>query len=514
MKPNQVKEFDARGRRALEKLVGELPAGDTEFRAALTGSVIGKLPLTTGEQVPEIFARAREVQSMWAQTPFSERRTKMLAFHDLLLDHRHELLDLLQWETAKARASAFEEVADVAINARYYARNADKLLSTRKVGGAVPVLTKARVYYKPKGVVGVITPWNYPLTLVASDALAALMAGNAVVLKPDSQTPFTAFAVQSLFEKAGFPPGLFQIVVGAGSVLGTPMIEHADYVMFTGSTATGRTIAEQAGRNLVGFSAEMGGKNALIVRRDAHVGKAAVGALRASFSNSGQLCISIERIYVHTDIWDEFVPAFVRKVKSMRVGPAMDFSTDMGPLINQSQLDKVKAHVDDAVAKGATVLAGGQELPDAGQFGYAPTVLTGVTAEMDVFAEETFGPVVSLYRVADDAEAIELANATDYGLNASVWTGSLAAGEAVAAQLETGMVNVNEGYAAGWGSIGAPNGGVKDSGMAHRHGPEGIRKYCDMQTIATQRLVPIKFPAPVMTAFLKVLRRVPPQIIK
>lgn len=513
MTPELINDFDARGKRALSRLVGELPPGSKAVESSLTGTEIGTLPVVEASEIPSYFERAREVQKEWSTTTFAERRNLMLAFHDLLLDERRELLDLIQWETGKARQSAFEEVADVAINARYYARNAEQLLSDRRVPGAVPVLTKTVVRYQPKGVVAVISPWNYPLTLVASDALAAMMAGNAIVIKPDSQTPLTALAVKALFEKAGFPADLFQVVVGSGSELGTPMIDNADYVMFTGSTATGRKIAEQAGKNLVGFSAELGGKNAMIVRKDALATKAAAGAVRACFSNSGQLCISIERIYVHEGIWDEFVPAFVGKVKKMKVRAAMDFSADMGPLINQDQLDTVSAHVDDAVAKGATVLAGGEKLEGVGRFGYAPTVLTDVTEDMDLFAKETFGPVVSLYKVSSDEEAIRLANASDYGLNASVWTGNMRDGEKVAVQVKAGMVNVNEGYTAGWGSIAAPNGGVKASGMAHRHGPEGIRKYCDIHVTASQRVMPIDFPSNVMTNFLKVMRWTPRQII-
>lgn len=510
------KECDVRGRSALRRLVSELPqtanGAGKQYVSPLTGAVTAELAQQSVVDLDRVFARAREVQKSWSQTSFKDRATLMLTFHDALLKERRSLLDLIQWETAKARKSAFEEVADVAINARYYAKNAENILADRRLRGAIPLLTKTTTVYKPKGVVAVISPWNYPLTLTASDALAAMMAGNAVVLKPDGQTPLTAFAVKALFETAGFPKDLFQIVLGPGKELGTPMIERADYVMFTGSSATGRSIAEQTGAQLIGFSAELGGKNPLIVRHDALAAKAAAGAVRACFANSGQLCVSIERIYVNAKIWDEFVPLFVKKVEAMKVGSSMEFDVDMGPLISQDQLDKVSEHVDDAVAKGATVLTGGKKLPQAGRFGYAPTVLTDVTPEMKVHGEETFGPVVSLYRVADDDEALALANATEYGLNASVWTGNLREGEKLARQIQSGMVNVNEGYMAAWGSISAPSGGVKNSGMSHRHGAEGIRKYCDIQTVAVQRLLPIDFPEPVMTGFLKVLRWIPPQI--
>lgn len=328
------KECDVRGRSALRRLVSKLPqttnGAGKQYVSPLTGAVTAELAQQSVVDLDRVFARAREVQKSWSQTSVKDCATLMLTFHDALLKERRSLLDLIQWETAKARKSAFEEVADVAINARYYAKNAENLLADRRLRGAIPFLTKTTTVYQPKGVVAVISPWNYPLTLTASDALAAMMAGNAVVLKPDGQTPLTAFAVKALFEAAGFPKDLFQIVLGPGKELGTPMIERADYVMFTGSSATGRSIAEQAGAQLVGFSAELGGKNPLIVRHDALAAKAAAGAVRACFANSGQLCVSIERIYVNAKIWDEFVPLFVKKVEAMKVGSSMEFDVDMG----------------------------------------------------------------------------------------------------------------------------------------------------------------------------------------
>ncbi|WP_442873748.1 succinic semialdehyde dehydrogenase [Corynebacterium sp. SCR221107] len=517
--------MDTRGRVALarliqqpEELVAEANGQDLRAHtAALTGAEMGSLPQTPAERIAHVFEHARSIQSDWAETSFAARRDLMLRFHDLLLDEREAMLDLIQWETAKSRASAFEEVADVAINARYYARTAHSTLRDRKTSGAVPLLTTTTVSHRPRGVVAVISPWNYPLTLSASDALAAIMAGNAIVIKPDSLTPYTALAVKSLLERAGFPRDLFQIVLGAGATLGTPMIDAADYVMFTGSSATGATIAERAGRNLIGVSAELGGKNPMIVRADAPIAKTAAGALKACFSNSGQLCISIERIYVHTDIWDAFVPELVRRVEKMSVRAAMDWEVDMGPLISESQFNKVSEHVDDAVAKGARILAGGKPAPEAGPRGFRPTLLTDVTEEMAVFGDETFGPVVSLYRVGSDEEAIAAANAAPYGLNASVWTADLREGERVAARIRSGMVNVNDGYAALWGSIKAPSGGVKSSGLSHRHGKEGITKYTDLHVTATQRILPVMAPRFVserawsrfLTGFVRVQRALP-----
>lgn len=518
-----MNDLDFRGQQALKHLLPNLTFDDagTPVRSPLTGTEIGRLATTTAADMDDVFATARRVQREWAGLSFADRRDRVLDFHDRVLSDRWALLDLIQWETGKSRGSAFEEIADVAINARHYARKAKSLLADEKVQGAMPLLTKAVVTRQPKGVVAVISPWNYPFTLTASDAIAAIMAGNAIVLKPDSLTPFTALAVKALLERSGVPEDLFQVVVGAGADLGTPMIERADYVMFTGSIATGRRISEQAGRNLIGFSAELGGKNAMIVRKDALPGNAAAGAVKACFSNAGQLCISIERIYVHTDIWDEFVAAFLAKVKAMKVDATMQWNADMGPLISQDQFDKVSAHVDDARAKGATVLAGGEALPDVGIFGYTPTVLTDVTEDMDVFGEETFGPVVSLYRVDSDDDAVARVNETPYGLNASIWSRNFDEAEALARRIDTGMVNINDSYAAGWGSIGGINGGLKDSGMGHRHGPEGITKYTDARLVASQRLMPVAAPAglgqeawsSVMTRFLKAVRNLPPQLL-
>lgn len=452
-------------------------------------AVLGEVATTPAARIGAIVESAREAQREWAEVPVRARAAILRRVGALARERREALMDVVQLESGKNRLSAFEEVMDVALNAAYYARAGRAALKPRRHAGATPMLTSTAEHHRPKGVVGIITPWNYPLTLAVSDALPALMAGNAVVLKPDSRTPLTALAGLELLRDAGLPAGLMRVIVGAGSEIGPPLVGAVDYLMFTGSTATGRALAGACGERLIGCSMELGGKNPMLVLADADVERAAAGAVRACFSNSGQLCVSIERIYVADEVHDAFVAAFVRRVQAMSLGAGLDWDIDMGSLASRQQLDAVDAHVTAAVAKGATVLAGGRARPDLGPCMYEPTVLADVTEDMRLAREETFGPVVSVYRVGSDEEAIARANDSSYGLNASVW--SARRGSEAAARVQAGTVNVNEGYAAAWGSTGAPMGGWKDSGLGRRHGVEGILKYTEAQTIAVQRGVGI-----------------------
>jgi succinate-semialdehyde dehydrogenase/glutarate-semialdehyde dehydrogenase len=493
------------------------PRERLEVDQPFTGGPLSSVPRCTPDDVRAALARAREAQAAWARTSFAERRRVLLRFHDLVLSRQDEVLDLLQLESGKARRHAFEEVLDVALVARYYANTAERHLKPRRRRGALPLLTAAYEHRHPLGVVGVIAPWNYPLTLSVSDATPALAAGNAVVVKPDSQTPFSALWGFALLEEAGLPQGLVQVVTGSGSELGPHLIEGADYIMFTGSTATGRSVAEQAGRRLIGASMELGGKNAMIVLADADLDRAVEGAERALFSNAGQLCISIERLFVHEAVADEFTRRLVERVRGMRLGSTLDYGPDMGSLISRSQLETVTAHVDDAVAKGARVLAGGRARPDLGPYFYEPTVLEGAAEGMTLFRDETFGPVTSVSRFTREDDVVARANDSDYGLNFSLWTRDTGHGHELATRLRAGTVNVNEGYAAAWGSVDAPMGGMKASGLGRRHGAHGIVKYTEEQTIAVQRLLPIAPPRGVphklwgrlMTVSLRVLRRLP-----
>ena len=505
----------------LKELANRVEAADAgshvEVINAMTGRPLGDVPRCTVDDVADAAKRARAVQSAWAARPINERAAVLLRFHDLVLQHQDEALDLIQLENGKARRHAFEEILDVCLTARYYANTAADYLSPKRRQGAQLILTQVTELHHAKGLVGIISPWNYPLTLGISDALPATAAGNAVLAKPDQQTPFSALWAVRLLEEAGMPPGLVQVVTGSGAELGASIIEQSDYLMFTGSTAVGRTAAAQAGERLIDCSMELGGKNALLVLDDADVGKAVSGAVRAAFSNTGQLCISVERIYVPGTMWDDFTTRFATAAKAMELSAALDYSADMGSLISDKQLKTVAGHVDDAVAKGATVLAGGKPRPDIGPYFYEPTILSGVRDDMAVFADETFGPVVSLYRVDSEEEAIDKANDSPYGLNFSVWTSDPKHGGQVAARLQAGTVNINEAYAAAWTSVDAPMGGMKASGLGRRHGEHGILKYTEPQTIAVERLLPVGAPpwlspgryARIMTIGLRALRRMP-----
>jgi succinate-semialdehyde dehydrogenase/glutarate-semialdehyde dehydrogenase len=488
-----------------------------QIEQPFTGKPLGSVPKCGPDDVRAAIERARAAQAEWAQTSFDERKRILLRYHDLVLDRQEELLDLLQIESGKARRHAFEEVLDVAITARYYGNTAEDHLKPRRRQGALPALTEAWEYHHPVGVVGVIAPWNYPLTLSISDALAALAAGNGVVLKPDGQTPFIALRGTELLEEAGLPRGLMQVVTGSGSELGSHIIEGTDFIMFTGSTATGRKVASQAGEQLIGASMELGGKNAMLVLADADIGRAVEGAERALFSNAGQLCISIERLFVHESIADEFTSRLVERVRAMALGTELDYSASMGSLASQAQLDTVVAHVDDAVSKGAEVLAGGRARPDIGPYFYEPTLLGRVADGMSLFRDETFGPVVAVSRFSDEEDVIARANDSDYGLNFSLWTRDTRRGLSIGSRLRAGTVNVNEGYIAAWASVDAPMGGMKASGLGRRHGASGITKYTEQQTVAVQKLMPIAPPrgmpyklwTRVMSASLRLLRRAP-----
>jgi succinate-semialdehyde dehydrogenase/glutarate-semialdehyde dehydrogenase len=475
--------------RALTSRLVATSGTSTTIKAPATGQPLGQVPKSTPDDVHTAFDIARRAAADWAESNYEERSERLLRLHDLILDRRDEIMDLICWESGKSRIHAFDEPLHVALTARYYARTLKKHLEPKSRSGVVPLLTQIEEHRVPKGVVAIISPWNYPFTMALVDGIAALAAGNAVVSKPDHHTPLCALFGLQLLEEAGFPAGLWQMVTGEGRVLGGPMIENADYVCFTGSTATGKVIARQCAERLIGCSLELGGKNPILVLRDADINRAAEGAVRAAFSNGGQLCVSTERLYCADEIYDEFVAKFVERTKAMRLGAGHEWGIDMGSLISHEQLTVVSDHVDDAVKHGARVLAGGRARPDLGPFFYEPTILEGVTSVMACHGDETFGPVISVYRFSSEEEAIALANEGDYGLNAAVYSRDGRRARAIANQVKCGTVNVNEAFGASFASIDAPMGGMRSSGMGRRQGAEGIHRYTEVQSVATQYLL-------------------------
>ncbi|MDB1087398.1 succinic semialdehyde dehydrogenase [Streptomyces sp. ACA25] len=470
---------------------GVTGSGRTVNHTPFTGLELAELPEATVEEVADAYRRARPAQRAWAARPVRERAAVLLRFHDRLLSRQSEILDLIQLETGKARLHAHEELQAVCVSARHYGRKAPAYLRPKRHTGAIPLLTQVRELRRPRGVIGQIAPWNYPLELSVGDALPAFVAGNAVVMKPDTETALTALWARRELIAAGLPEDVWQVVLGEGPVVGPAVVAHADYVSFTGSTTTGRQVAQGAAARLVGASLELGGKNAMLVLEDADLDKAADGAVRACFSSAGQLCISVERLYVHEAVAGPFLRRFTERTEALRLGTALDYGTDLGSLVSQRQLDTVIRHVREAVDRGATVLAGGRPRPDVGPYFHEPTILEGVNSSMAVCEEETFGPVVSVYRFTDDQDAVTRANDTPYGLNASVWSRNGRRARRIAQQLNSGTVNINEGYAAAYGSAQAPMGGMGDSGLGRRHGSEGIHKYTEAQTIAQQHLLPM-----------------------
>ncbi|WP_020666651.1 succinic semialdehyde dehydrogenase [Amycolatopsis nigrescens] len=500
----------------LDRLTARVVASDAPVAttvAVFTGEPYVDLPRSTPDDVARAVEHARKAQTAWAATDVPVRARVLRRFHNLLLERQDVVLDLIQVETGKARRHAFEESLEPALTAGYYLRKGAKALQPKRREGMLPGLVRTTELRQPKGVVGVISPWNYPFALGISDTLPALLAGNGVVLKPDTQTALSPLYGVELLYEAGLPEGLLQPVLGEGPVVGTAVVEQADYVGFTGSTRTGRDVAQRAGARLVGCSLELGGKNVMIVLDDADLDRAAKSAVPACFANSGQVCMCTERLYVDQSVYDEFLRRLLKHTKELRQENRYDFNADVGSLTSARQLEAVSNHVEDAKAKGATVLAGGFARPDVGPFCYAPTVLADVRDGMLCATEETFGPVVSVYPVTGEEEALAKANAGEYGLNASVFTRDTVRGRQLAARLRAGAVNVNDAFVAAYGSMDSPMGGMGKSGLGRRHGEEGILKYTEAQTVAVQRVgmfpprwVPYRVYGKVLAKTLAVLR--------
>ncbi|QWF21625.1 succinate-semialdehyde dehydrogenase (NADP(+)) [Nocardioides sp. LMS-CY] len=471
----------------LQGLVARVPSSggaSWKLTEVYTGELLVELPQSTPADIERAFAAARAAQRVWAAWPLRKRLAVFKRAHALFLDRAHTTTDLIQAESGKNRRMAIEETCDPVMVMSHYLKRAPHLLKPVRRGGPIPVLSTSTEIRQPKGVIGIIAPWNFPFATGISDSIPALMAGNAIVLKPDNKTALSPLYGIQLLEQAGLPKGLFQVVCGEGPDVGPTLIDNANYVMFTGSTATGRVIGERAGRNLIGCCLELGGKNPMIVLEDAQLDEVVQGAIFGAFGNTGQICMHIERMYLPESRYAEFRDAFVAATRRLVLGAAYDFGPDIGSLVSPDHMERVRSHVDDAVAKGATVLTGGRPRPDLGPAFFEPTILEGVTQDMLAGVTETFGPVVALHRYRTVDEAVALANDTDYGLNASVWGGDLAAACQVGRRIQSGNVNVNDILATAYAAKGTPSGGVKQSGVGARHGDQGLLKYTDVQNLA------------------------------
>lgn len=474
----------------IDRIIGHIVASPDALRSTqhspLDLQPTVDIPHSSEADVEWAFGEARAAQPSWAATPLQERLAIIRRFHDLVLDERAALCDAVQWENGKARTSAMDEVLDIANVCRYYTETATDLLGSVKRRGVFPLLTKVREERHPIGVIGVISPWNYPLTLAVTDLIPAIIAGNTVVLKPDLQTMATALMAVDLLYEAGLPKQVIRVVAGEGPVVGDYVTERADYIMFTGSTRVGRHVAARAGQRLVGCSLELGGKNSCVVLPDAKLDVAVDVAVRGAFVNAGQLCIGTERILVPAQREQEFVDAFVEAVERLALGSVIGWGSEMGPLISSTQLQRTQEHVADAVAKGATVLTGGVARPDLGPLMYAPTVLTSISDDMLVCKTETFGPVCTIYTYKSEAELIERVNDTEYGLSAAIVSSDPSKARALASKLRVGAVNINEPFGAAYASVDVPMGGMRTSGIGRRHGADGLLKYTEPQAVAEQ----------------------------
>lgn len=463
-----------------------------EVHSPATLVKIGEVPVCTALEVREAVRRGREAFRVWSALSLKDRSHALLAVRGHLLERREEVIALLCAEAGKPRFEAVAtELAVVCDSMTFYAKHAGRFLGPQRLSPHLLKNKKVSVRYHPRGVIGIISPWNFPLMMTLGEAMPALLAGNAVVIKPSEWTPLTAQLgcdiAREAFAAAGLPPDVLQVVTGYGET-GGALVDEADMIGFTGSVRTGRAIAERAARRLVPVSLELGGKDPMVVLRDADLERASSAAVWGAFMNSGQVCISVERVYVEETIADEFTKLVVEKTRALRQGSEMsgDERVDVGAMTFPKQIEVVEEHVRDAAARGAQILTGGRRAPHlAGNF-FEPTVLAGVDHSMLVMREETFGPLLPIMRVKDEREAMRLANDSRYGLNASVWTEDKAKGERLAAQIEAGSVCVND-VISGVAVTDAPFGGVKESGSGRRHGAPGIRRFCTEQTIVVDR---------------------------
>ena len=454
-------------------------AAELESFAPLDGTRLGAVPTVTPDQVQSVVDDVASVQPFWAQLPLIDRARYMRRAGQAIIDQLDDLAELLTREQGKPRNESYVmELVPTIDSLRWLAEAGPGILEDERV--PLPVFIKqkrARFTYEPLGVVGVIAPWNYSWSIPFGEVAIALMAGNGVVLKPASLTPLIGHRIQEVFERAGLPEGLVRTVHGGGAV-GQALVEStAAKIFFTGSVEVGRRVGEECARRMKGSVLELGGKDAMIVCADANLPNAISGCLWGGFANAGQTCSGIERVYVVRDVADRFVQGVVEGAKRLRVGDPMDWTTEIGPMVSREQLDAVRELVDDAVADGATLHCGGAEEPF-----FRPTVLTEVTHDMRLMREEIFGPVVPIVTVDSEDEAIALANDSDFGLGASVWTMNRAKGERIARRVQAGMVWVND-HMYSHGACSCSWGGVKNSGLGRSHSKFGLYECVNIKLV-------------------------------
>jgi acyl-CoA reductase-like NAD-dependent aldehyde dehydrogenase len=484
------------GGATVEKRGGASADGVVDVRNPATGEHIASLPATTAEELERLVAAARQAQPAWAELGVGARCEILKAMRSWLAAQSDRVVGTLVSETGKTHEDAqLIELSYCLAALSFWAAQAPSYLAERRFLARTPLVLGRRIVtrYVPRGVVGVIGPWNYPLINSFGDCIPALAAGNSVILKPSELTPLTSLLIAEGLAASGVPDGVFGLATGGGET-GGRLIDLVDFVMFTGSAEIGRTVAERAARSLTPFALELGGKDAMIVLEGADLERAANVAVYYAMANAGQACVSIERVYAEDAIYDRFLEKLTRKVAALRNGPPTGpGSVDVGAITTARQLDIIEAHVADALAKGARVVVGGKRGSPPGRF-FEPTLLVDVDHTMACMTEETFGPTLPLMRVADAEEAISRVNDSRYGLGASVFARDVEAGERIARRLQVGSVCVDDA-AINYFALAAPMGGVKESGIGVRHGAEGLRKFTTAQTIVlAPRWVPRREP--------------------
>ncbi|MBD0373434.1 MAG: aldehyde dehydrogenase family protein [Pyrinomonadaceae bacterium] len=441
-----------------------------------TGEALGRVPLLRVEAVVRAVQAARAAQKDWAARSFRERGRIVLAARGIVLKELEEIAALIHRESGKPAAEAISmELVPTLDLMQFFARKSVRLLKPERVGiGQYSLMGRSsKIIYKPLGVIGIISPWNFPWAIPMGEVVMALMAGNAVVLKPSELTPLIGLKIGEVFRRAGLPEGLLQVVTGDGST-GAALVEAGvDKIMFTGSVATGKRVAEMAARRLMPVVLELGGKDPMIVMDDADVERAAHAAVWGAFANSGQACASVERCYVQSRVAQKFINRIVELTRGLKQSAILEEEPDIGSMSSERQLEVVEQHVQDALSHNARALTGGRRKEGAGGWFYEPTVLVDVDHSMKVMRDETFGPVLPVMTFETEDEAIRLANDSVFGLTASVWTKNISRGRHMAEQIQAGTVMVNEVLYT-HGIAQAPWGGVKESGLGHTHGRLGL----------------------------------------